>query len=1100
MSHCKSNTNSAQNSVTYTKSTMDAAVKNGVMGITNNAYMGQSYATQLQYQPSLQQMKEQVVHEQPEIEFETNVQDQEEDNRGEEQEMIPDSYIQKMKLYEDMKNKYPEVDEAPQPCKSGNSFSTNALARIELLKIVQKFGGGEAMFDSIETWATHWTGLDADVFKTDNAAQKWPRSKTLNHVKEALKLNDLEPNIHQVTLHDNRKVSVPVVDFASSMRSVLDDPRVMAHVMKGLDPDTYRPILSHEEMQNNPDAIILDKDSGYLYWEGIKLHCPDSSTCDETLVRPFPIIIHIDKSHSDLFGNLAVAPVQVMPAMFDVDMQQQVKAWRQISTIPNLSSGKGKDGKKSSDALNKLRDYHKVLGVALSSFKETYENGGFYWKDPVGRNVLLKPYIHCVVGDMAGVNEMVGHYNNCQANCLIKDCKCSQKDYLDFPCNCEQITWRELQECSDAEEVFDLFHEKGLVSERDMHAIRTDVNLAKEISKHNISNAFDDLPLADAFQGIIGLTPQEMLHMMGCGMFKYLILGVKNIIGANGKNSRVKGLVNQHFPDVKEFLTRNAEKDICRMSNRVGMFNVTSLTNDEIRGNFVGLVTFMHTTYGRALLKPFFDAKSVDFNEMLETAALVLSWERFYLDGQKRKDIEEAEAVTQDLMMRIVRDFPREPKAKTKHSPGSKGWYIAKFHGMRFQSINNLKFGCAKTFNSDCNEKNHKYFVKENAKRTQRRQQLFSIQLAVADWNRVVIDLAYERIKVYSSKDHSPNNETAVTTSLDRQTYNLSDDDNDEDDTYYYHPNATDNTNITRLYGYCHLNIRVNPHNQVSVTHKWKAPLRNKLNIHPSVHLHRTISGHATDMRLKYKLPRSTEINVDAYTNATVNGHRYRANPYWKGSPWYDWACVKFPETVTARGGDKSVCRVMGFFTYNDKGALTPKHLDVLSLLPDEITDTKDDSVYVVLHCQTQFFSFHRLEHQFMRKFQMMDESKMYILPASCLVAPVLVVPDIEDADTVSKTRFMAMLPRHKMGMFFCNHVHWFVRQRNNCTGDESEVESSNSNEYLDELDMEVLPSDSDEMVTSSEDSDSIESNSDEEVLLQLTTAGDENLLYGDNW
>eukprot|EP00956_Cyclotella_meneghiniana_P006330 scaffold8307_cov37-Cyclotella_meneghiniana.AAC.1 len=278
---------------------------------------------------------------------------------------------------------------------------------------------------------------------------------------------------------------------------------------------------------------------------------------------------------------------------------------------------------------------------------------------------------------MAGVNEMVGHYNNCQANCLIKDCKCSQKTYLDFPCNCQPISWLELQECSDAGEVFKLFHERGLLSERDMSNIRSDAELAKQLSKHTITNAFDGLPLADAHQGIIGLTPQEMLHMMGCGMFKYFILGVKDIIGANGKK-----LQSQRT----EFLSRNAEKDICRVSNRVGMFNVTSLTNDEIRGNFVGLVTFMHTTYGRALLKPYFDEKFFNFDEMLETAALVLSWERFYLDGQKRKDIEEADAVTQDLMMRIVRDFPREPKKKTKNSPGSKGYYIAKFHGMRFQS------------------------------------------------------------------------------------------------------------------------------------------------------------------------------------------------------------------------------------------------------------------------------------------------------------------------------------------------------------------------------------------------------------------------------
>jgi hypothetical protein len=35
-----------------------------------------------------------------------------------------------------------------------------------------------------------------------------------------------------------------------------------------------------------------------------------------------------------------------MPAMLDVDIQQHSKAWRQISTIPNLSAGKGKDGRK----------------------------------------------------------------------------------------------------------------------------------------------------------------------------------------------------------------------------------------------------------------------------------------------------------------------------------------------------------------------------------------------------------------------------------------------------------------------------------------------------------------------------------------------------------------------------------------------------------------------------------------------------------------------------------------------------------------------------------------------------------------------------------
>jgi hypothetical protein len=56
-----------------------------------------------------------------------------------------------------------------------------------------------------------------------------------------------------------------------------------------------------------------------LYRQGLKLHCPDENTVDPAKVRPFPVIIHIDASHADLFGNLKVAPIQVMPAMLDVE-------------------------------------------------------------------------------------------------------------------------------------------------------------------------------------------------------------------------------------------------------------------------------------------------------------------------------------------------------------------------------------------------------------------------------------------------------------------------------------------------------------------------------------------------------------------------------------------------------------------------------------------------------------------------------------------------------------------------------------------------------------------------------------------------------------
>jgi hypothetical protein len=53
------------------------------------------------------------------------------------------------------------------------------------------------------------------------------------------------------------------------------------------------------------------------------------------------------------------------------------------------------------------------------------------------------------------------------------------------------------------------------------------------------------------------------------------------------------------------------------------------------------------------------------------------------------------------------------------------------------------------------------------------------------------------------------------------------------------------------------------------------------------------------------------------------------------------------------------------------------------------------------------------MEQQFIRKFTMMSPSDMYILPASCILHPLIVVPDIEDAESASTNHYMVIAPRH---------------------------------------------------------------------------------------
>ena len=353
VARCKeTNKETYDSTLTYTQGELKNAVQ-GYTHIHNNVEMGDAYRNQLHNQPSMLDM---VIDWQAyneanandagtEVDFESNqdtfdpmyvCKDQQPSNAQSNTSDLPIKYVNKMKRYQEYRDKVPPGLTSRERFIYKNTLSTQATAYVELLKICSKHDVGAAMFDDIEHWAYTHSMRDKTVFQACDRTQRWSYNKTIKHAKDVFGFNKLHPKVIDVSLHDGRVVSVPVVDFAEAMLSILDDPKVMASIMSGLDPDTWRPSVSETEHELDEEATIHDKDSVYLYRQGIKLHCPEDG--DPVLVRPFPVLIHIDKSHSDLFGNLSVAPVQCMPAMIDIDGQQKVDAWRQIATIP---SGKG---------------------------------------------------------------------------------------------------------------------------------------------------------------------------------------------------------------------------------------------------------------------------------------------------------------------------------------------------------------------------------------------------------------------------------------------------------------------------------------------------------------------------------------------------------------------------------------------------------------------------------------------------------------------------------------------------------------------------------------------------------------------------------------
>jgi hypothetical protein len=57
----------------------------------------------------------------------------------------------------------------------------------------------------------------------------------------------------------------------------------------------------------------------------------------------------------------------------------------------------------------------------------------------------------------------------------------------------------------------------------------------------------------------------------------------RDIIGTNMKNQAVKEQVDLLFTDVKNNINRNFERDILRMSNRNGFFNLSKVNQKNLK-------------------------------------------------------------------------------------------------------------------------------------------------------------------------------------------------------------------------------------------------------------------------------------------------------------------------------------------------------------------------------------------------------------------------------------------------------------------------------------------------------------------------------------
>ena len=133
-----------------------------------------------------------------------------------------------------------------------------------------------------------------------------------------------------------------------------------------------------------------------------------------------PIVVFLDKTHTDAKGRLTQEPVMFTLGIFNQETRNNPKAWRPLGLLPNF-----KHLHQAKTVHERNADFHFVLSEVLADLKEAQSSGGLKVRFPYqGKDIeaLLKIPVAAVLGDHEGQNKNCGH-RGCKSAFLCRRCK-----------------------------------------------------------------------------------------------------------------------------------------------------------------------------------------------------------------------------------------------------------------------------------------------------------------------------------------------------------------------------------------------------------------------------------------------------------------------------------------------------------------------------------------------------------------------------------------------------------------------------------------------------------------------------------------------------
>ena len=813
-------------------------------------------------------------------------------------------------------------------------------AGVHLMFILAKHSADVGLYNDLVDFIDHQTALGFNFSK-----QRLPKKDSLlSKCTSMFNLQGLQPVMMPVRVQScvTRQVHVPVFDLRVVLQKMLQNPSLMntSNFAADLDIFTGKPIgerhWTHVSEIHTAQA-----------WEPARArHCGDHPQC-----FPCGLVFFYDKSHYDRHGALALAPFMITCSFFSTEARGKPEFWEVLGYVPNLRLGVSADDPATS--AQKLQDEHACISEIIKQLGDIQKEGGIPMM-VMGRNVVVRPWIHFGVGDTEGNNGLTGHYNNSgnqKIKCGYRDCLCPPRDLGNSSPECVYIT-------------------RALVLERQAQG---GVAL-KAISKHPIRNAFDNanIPMSCPTYGIYKSTPPEVLHTLDSGLIEYALQVFANYF--DGKAKERDTLHRIHIAMCKH-IKMQSEHDLPRPSTRNGITETTKQQAAEHVGNFFMILCSSYTTFGRDTIEPNLPP-GVTMTRFRKCIIRILATRQWLLANSiPRSELDPVRDIITKAIDELKACFPR--------NTGNE-WTLSKVHGFTKFVEYIIRFGVPLNFFGGYGESHLKSKFKHPAKNTQKRPALFAQQTSNCLYTSLVVHHSFECLQQQLKFD------------FERIT--------DQDET-----SARQGMHIA-TFG------PRNRHGQYERQLDWKDKGKMEKEV-TATGKRKTISGSAmvpiddlfwhtlntfvtsTGHRDEFQVCGFTSVRIQNRDTAEIGESSiYRVSACYRGEPRNDW-CMVMSHAYTEEARDDfdgwaNTCpgRLHGFFRFITPGTPTPKLLERYSV--DQIRRTKmeDQTLYAVLHCASTFVTWREMEMNFVVDFALGHiKQSVYILSVDRITDPLFV-------------------------------------------------------------------------------------------------------------